>query len=151
MNGRKGYKKLKKLLSNITRVGLDTNILIYYLNSQSVFYPQVVQLFEIIFKRRINMVTSVITLAELLSFQAPTSMLKKLEEELLLVPNFQMQDVDRNVSKEAAAIRRRYKFRLVDSIQLASAISGKAQVFITNDHRLKSFKKLKIISLSDLA
>lgn len=97
------------------------------------------------------MITSVITLAELLSFKAPTPMLKRLEEELLLVPDLQISDVDKNISKEAAAIRRKYRFNLADSIQLATALQGKAKAFITNDHRLKSFKKLKIISLLDLA
>ena len=97
------------------------------------------------------MVTSILTLTELLSLKAPEPMLKILQSEFFVIPKLKVREVDRTIAVEAAAIRREYNFKLPDAIQLATALSVKAKAFITNDQRLKSFKKLKIISLSDLA
>ena len=59
-------------------------------------------------------------------------------------------NVDRTITVEAARIRREYGFRLPDSIQLATALFGKANALITNDERLKKFKELKVINLKDI-
>lgn len=151
MNGKRGCGKLRRIVSRYRIVGLDTNIFIYYFNGRSSFYSQALQLLETITQNQINTVSSMLTLAELLSFKAPDSALKQLEEELFLMPNLRLLEVDRNISRKAATIRREYQFKLPDAVQLATAVSAKAKVFITNDHRLKSFKKLKIIPLKDLA
>lgn len=94
------------------------------------------------------MITSVLTLVELLSFKAKEQALEKLESELLLVSNLSIIDVSPNIAKETARIRREYGFRLPDATQLATAKLNKVQAFITNDKRLKKFKELQVISLN---
>ena len=64
------------------------------------------------------------------------------------MPNLNIIDVDYKIALEAARIKREYKFRLPDSIQLATALIGKAQAFVTNDQRLKKFQELPIVMLS---
>lgn len=96
------------------------------------------------------MITSVLTLTELLSFKAPQHFIDLLEQELLFVPNLQMNEVTKAIAIEAAGIRREYRFRLADSIQLATAQEQKAEIFITNDQKLKQFKPLKILLLTEL-
>ena len=141
-------RNLRKTLSKFRSISLDTNVFVYYLDSNSSFYSQAEKLFEQIAVRNLSIFTSVITLSELLSFKATRPQLYKLEQELLLIPNLTMIDVNREVAKEAASIRREYGFRLPDSIQLATALVAKAQAFVTNDQRLKKFQQLPIVLLS---
>lgn len=96
------------------------------------------------------MVTSILTLTELLSFKAPERMIKILEDEFSSIPNLSLREVNQEVAQEAARIRRKYGLKIVDSIQVATALIGRAQAFITNDDHLKSFKELKILSLSQV-
>lgn len=141
---------MKKALNNFQSVGLDTNIFVYYFNRESSFYPQTEQLFRDIATLNLPIFTSVITLAELLSFKAPQLMIDNLEQELLLVPKLTMVEVTHQVAKESARIRRDYKFRLSDAIQLATAKLNKTQVFISNDARLKQFKEIKVMLIDEV-
>lgn len=77
-------------------------------------------------------------------------MLDKLEAELYSIPNLSILEVNRIIAKVAAKIGREYGYRLPDAIQLATAQDSKVQAFITNDDRLKRFKKLPIILLKDV-
>ena len=141
-------RNLRKKLSKFRSISLDTNIFVYYLDSNSSFYSHAEELFEQIAVRNLSIFTSVITLSELLSFKASRTQIYKLEQELLLISNLTMIDVNHEVAREAASIRREYGFRLPDSIQLATALIGRTQAFITNDQRLKNFQELPIILLS---
>ena len=135
---------MKKLLNNFELIGIDTNIFIYYLNRRSTFYNLADQLFSTIAKKRLQIVTSILTLTELLSFQAPNKLLTRLEEELLLIPNLALIVVNHEIAKEAARIRRVYQLRISDSIHLATATISKVQVFITNDKTLIHFKEVPV-------
>ncbi|MDO8498209.1 MAG: PIN domain-containing protein [bacterium] len=142
---------MKKILSKIQLLALDTNIVAYYLNRLSSFYPLSVKLFEYIIKKDISMVTSILTLTELLSLKAPEPMMKVLENEFFSISKLEVQEVDRMIAVKAAKIRRKYGFKLPDAIQLATALSAKARVFITNDQHMKNFKELKIVPLASFS
>ena len=145
-------KTLDKKLNKLKLVGLDTNIFIYYFEQNSEFGQSAKKIFDLLSTNSLNTVTSVISLMEILSPDFISKVAaRETEKKFFDIPNLKVLDVDRIITVEAARIKREYGFRLPDSIQLATAISGKAQAFITNDHRLKSFKQLKIISLLDLA
>jgi predicted nucleic acid-binding protein len=64
-------------------------------------------------------------------------------------PNLKLQSVDAVVSEKAAEIRATYNLRTPDAIQLASAITANAEAFLTNDHRLKRIKGIRIIVLKE--
>lgn len=74
----------------------------------------------------------------------------KLEIEFLSMPSLTLEKVDLETAREAAKIRRKYKFRLADSVQIATALQAKVQTFITNDRRLKPFRELPITLLTEL-
>lgn len=137
-------------LKNHKRVAVDTNIFIYHLTRESPFHLKAVNLFGTIIKKKINLITSNITIVEVLSFDAPENQIKLLEKEFLQIPNLKITEVNNSIAFEAAKIRRLYNFSLPDAIQLATALSAKAKVFITNDERLKKFKELKVILLTEL-
>ena len=141
---------MKNIVSKFHKVGIDTNIFTYYLDRNSPFYAKTEELFTQIARKNLLIITSVITLTELLSFKASQLQLNKLEQEFLLTPNLEVIDVGLEVAKESARIRREYGFRLPDSVQLATVINAKAQTFITNDKRLKLFKRLPITLLTEI-
>jgi predicted nucleic acid-binding protein len=58
-------------------------------------------------------------------------------------------DVNEAVAEEAARIRARYRFKTPDAIHLASAKLGGADLFVTNDDRLRQFLDLTVIVLRD--
>lgn len=138
---------MKKILSKLRSISLDTNVFVYYLDRESPFYSRAEGLFRQIADQNLPIFTSVMTLAELLSFKAPGPQLDKLEQELLLIPNLTMIDVNHQIAKDAARIRRNYGFRLPDSVQLATALFSRTQVFVSNDVKLAQFKELRVVLL----
>jgi len=131
-------------------IGLDSNIFSYQFHKHPIFGPIAKEIFDALSLNELHAVTSIITLIEVLSVKAPLIKLKQLEKQFSETPNLTVFDVNHEIALEAAKIRRKYGFRLPDSIQLATVIHAKAKVFITNDSRLKSLKKLKIVLLSEI-
>ena len=150
MSGKKGCKSLKKIVSKFEIIGIDTNIFIYYLNRNSQYHQVVENIFILFAKQKYQILTSTLTLTELLSFKTTEAASYNLEKEFLSIFQFLILDVSRGIASQAARIRRKYDFHLVDSIQLATALEGKAKAFITNDKRLKKFKELKVLLVSEL-
>jgi predicted nucleic acid-binding protein len=127
---------------------LDTNIFIYYFQKHPEFGPFVKPLFESILASEIKAVTSIIAITELLSLKAPQEDVDRLRTLFLEIPNLRTVDVNERIALDAAHIRRSYGFRLPDSIQLATAIYAKAEIFITNDKRLSGYDGIQIKMLS---
>jgi predicted nucleic acid-binding protein len=58
--------------------------------------------------------------------------------------------VDRAIAERAATIRAVHGFRTPDALHLATAHLAGADVFVTNDDKLRSFSGVKVIGLKDL-
>ncbi|MBI4096277.1 MAG: PIN domain-containing protein [Candidatus Levybacteria bacterium] len=143
---------MKRALSNYKKIGIDTNIFIYYLNQGSPYYLHAVALFTVFIKKQAILITSTLTLTEILSLKTTTEpLLSMIEEAIVSMPNLQLISADRIIAKRAAQIRRMYNFALTDSVQLATALENNAEVFITNDKKLQRFKKLPVILLTSLS
>ena len=138
---------MQKSLVNKKTIGIDTNIFIYYFANTSEFYNEAKAFFEYTILHKREFITSSLSIAELLSFQAQEPMIAALFDNLLQLPNLKIYSMDTNIAKEAARIRRLYRYSLSDAIQLATALYAKADVFVTNDKRLRSFKEIAISSL----
>lgn len=140
-----------KTLNNFKLVGIDTNLLIYYFENNPQFGEAAKNLFDALNHSKLQAVTSMIAVTEILSKKGlPEDIAKDLEEDLFEIPYLSILEVDRKIGTQAAMIRRTYQFGLPDSIQIATALSAKAKAFITNDDRLKKFKELKVILLKEL-
>lgn len=143
-------RSLKKNL-NVNRyrsIGLDTNLFIYYFQRHPHFGPLVREVFRSLSLRQTTQSTSVLTITELLSFKATEDALHRLEHELTTMPFLTIIDVNKDIARHAAKIRRVYGFRFVDAIQLATALHAGADSFITNDKKLTHFKELSVRLLS---
>jgi predicted nucleic acid-binding protein len=60
-------------------------------------------------------------------------------------------DVDRQIAERAAAIRAAHGYRTPDALHLATAAVVGADVFVSNDERLRGFSALRVVTLSALA
>lgn len=137
---------------NFSLAALDTNVFIYFFESNETFGRRVKLIFDQLTNNKLKGVTNITALAELLSSpKLNKKTVKETKNLFLSVPNLEIYPVDENIAVESAQIRRKYDFRLLDAIQLATAKRAKASVFITNDQRLKQFKSLKVILITDLA
>lgn len=141
---------MRKTLNKLEFLAIDTNIFVYFFTADSPFHLKSNVLFEEVFIKNIKIVTSNITLTEVLSYKASTSQIKLLEKELLNIPNLQIIELSNSIAIKAAQIRREYGYSLPDAIQLATAKLSKAKAFLTNDNRLKTYQGLKIILLSEI-
>lgn len=65
-------------------------------------------------------------------------------------PNLQLKGVGYNISIRAVKIRAKHGLKTPDAIFIATAIEEGAEVFVTNDLRLKRVGSIKIILLDDL-
>ena len=132
-------------------VGLDSNVFIYHFEDNPKFTPHINVVFENLAKKHISGVTSIISVAETLSYPMPQRIVQEIEEGFRSIPNLTIFDLNYKIAYEAARIRRLYRFlKLPDAVQLATALSAKAKIFITNDKRLKTFKELPITLLTEI-
>ena len=136
-------------IANIKFVGLDSNIFIYQFEANPEFNHITNTIFDRLSKNKLRAVTSIISLIESLSYPSPETILTQIKEGFT-IPNLTVLEVNMEIGLEAARIRREYGFRLGDAVQLATTTYSKTKVFITNDERLKKFKELKVILLSEL-
>ena len=129
---------------------LDSNIFIYNLEENFEFVRFTDSIFKRLIENKLKAVTSIISLAEILSFRKTSALTRQLTEDFINTPNLEVFDVNQDIVIEAARIRREYGFRLPDCIQLATAKYAKTDIFITNDRRLKKYKLLKVILLKEV-
>jgi len=132
-------------------VALDSNIFIYHFEDNQEFKLPVDLIYQGLIKTTIRAVTSVVSVIEALSYPMPDVVVKEIEEAFKNTPNLQILDVNHEIAREAAKIRRKYRaLRLPDAVQVASARFARAQIFITNDKRIKIFKELPIKLLTEI-
>lgn len=132
-------------------LALDSNIFIYHFEANPRYTSYTTHVFNTIINKSNTGITSIISLIETLSYPSPQTVLDQIEESFKTLPNFTMYDINQEIASQAAQIRRNYKIRLPDAVQLATALYAKADIFITNDSKLQGFNEIKIIQLVDSA
>lgn len=129
---------------NWIRVFFDTNIFIYLIEGIGDRRRRAVSLVESAHERGFEIVTSTLTLGEVLvhPIELGNFELSAAYEELLQPPAVTVIDLDRSAARMFAAIRKDKSIKPADAIQLACAASAQCDLFITNDERLAT----KIVS-----
>lgn len=144
-------------ISTSSTIALDSMVFIYFLESTlPQFHVPSTNLIQFLQTNPVSSLTSIISVVETLS--SPTLKLapEKTEAYLKFFQNFPrltVHSVDWSIGWEAARLRKEYPpLKTPDSIQLATALVHNADVFITNDDRLKnlSLPNLKILPVSQL-
>jgi predicted nucleic acid-binding protein len=138
-------------LVSYKRIGLDTNVLIYYIEEHPIFLKKIEPLIDKIVQGKATGITSYVTLLELLVKPLREGRLDLVDQyKTILTGQLEMVPIDEAVSVKAAQLRAKYGFRTPDAIQLASVIQKKGDVFITNDRGLKNVKEIKILTLEEI-
>jgi len=144
MNGIGNFKKYKK-------IALDTSIFVYQIGKISPYYPITFEIFKNVEEGQ-QCITTTITVTEFLvkpDKLKEEDLIRKHEDMLKYYPNLRIFPVEWDLTRLASKIRAKYNFKTPDAIQLALAVSEKADVFITNDRNMKAFKEVKVLALSD--
>ena len=134
------------------RVFLDSMALIYFIENNATYLPQLLPVFERVDRGLITGLSSYITLLEVLVQpirKQQADIARKYRETLTRGPNFTLFPVEESVAEKSAEIRARYNFRTPDAIQLATAELRGAECFITNDSQLKRFNGVEVLVLDD--
>lgn len=135
---------------NYRRIGLDTNVIIYYIEEHPVFLKKVEPLIDRIVEGKAIGITSYVTLLELLVKPIKEERFDLVEQyKTILMTQLEMVPLDESVSLRAAELRAKYGIKTPDAIQLASVISKKGDVFVTNDARLDVVEEIKVLTVSD--
>jgi predicted nucleic acid-binding protein len=142
-----------KLIKGKSLVALDTALFIYHFEKENRFFPATSYVFEQIENDRIKAVTTVISLAEILVKPMQIGAVQAIEDYQIVLNNFPhltILDIDQKMTFVAAEIRSSYGIKLPDALQIAGGLVSGANLFITNDKKLKKVKEIKVITLLDL-
>jgi len=135
-------------------VALDTAIFIYLIEEHPTYLPAVRPLFEGADRGELEIVTSAITLLEVLvvPYRAGNLPLAARYEALLTRSRgVRLIDLDRTQLRAAAQLRAVHGVRTPDALQLAAALTARCTVFVTNDRRLPPLPGLRIVQLTEFA
>jgi predicted nucleic acid-binding protein len=131
-------------------VGLDTAPLIYFIEENPTYLQAADAFFEAIFRSEFSVVTSVITIPEVLVYplrQGNTVLAQQYRDILFNSQGLTTIDIVSDIAEVAAQLRADYNLRTPDAIQMATAIAQGASFFLTNDARLPSLPDLSVLVL----
>ncbi|MBX3435349.1 MAG: type II toxin-antitoxin system VapC family toxin [Pirellulales bacterium] len=134
-------------------VGLDTAPLVYYIEEHPLFGPRLDPFFEAVAAGRIRVVTSTVTLLEVLVLplrQKDDALASKYNDILLSSEHVATVPVTPLIAQAAAELRATSKLKTPDAIQLATAIGHKAAAFLTGDRDFRDCRVTAILRVSEL-
>jgi predicted nucleic acid-binding protein len=132
-------------------VGVDTAIFIYFIEEHPQFLPVILPLFQEADQNKRELITSALTLMEVLvvPYRAGNWMLAERYEALLTRSRgVRLVDLSRDHLRAAAHLRATTSVKTPDALQLAAALSARCRTFITNDRRLPPIAGLRVVELS---
>ncbi|MGD9731604.1 MAG: type II toxin-antitoxin system VapC family toxin [Desulfamplus sp.] len=133
-------------------IGLDTSPLIYFIEENQKYIENVRLFFEQMDKGNFLVVTSTITLLEVLVHPLRNNNRELVKEyrDILLNSKLVTLEVSSAIAEKAAALRALYNIRTPDAIQISAAIDAGATHFFTNDVRLSPIQEIEILSLDSI-
>lgn len=141
-----------KLLS-VQTIFIDTAPIIYYIEAHPKYGPLVKKVVDFFQSNQMMAFTSVITLTEVLSKpieKGDKKLTREFSKFLKQGKNITLTDISSNIAEQAGNLRGKYlDLRTIDAIQISAAVDIDADVFLTNDKRLKKIKEIEIIILND--
>lgn len=133
-------------------IGVDASIFIYFIEEN----PNYLELLKGFFKKNkegeIKIVTSTITLLELLVQplkQSRNDLIEKYKKIFEESENIELIDLSPEISEISAKIRAKKGIRTPDAVHIGTSIYCNADFFLTNDKRLKSVEDISIVILDE--
>jgi predicted nucleic acid-binding protein len=141
------------LMSDLGRgpVGVDTVIFIYLIEA----HPQFLQIIEPLFREadagRITLITSALTLLEVLVVpyrRGDRLLAERYEAILTRSRGVRIADISRDYLHAAAQLRVTIGVKTPDSLQLVAAMAAGCSAFLTNDRELPALPGMRILQLA---
>ena len=132
-------------------VGVDTAIFIYFIEEQRQYLPLIDPLFKAADEGRREIITSALTLLEVLvvPYRSGNRLLAGRYEALLTRSRgVRIADLTREQLRGAAQLRAVTGVKTPDAMQLAAALTAGCTAFLTNDRRLPVIPGLRILQLA---
>jgi predicted nucleic acid-binding protein len=133
-------------------VALDTAAFIYFIEEHPLYLPALLPIFAAADSEELTIVTSAVTLLEVLvvPYRAGNLPLANRYEALLnRSRGVRLRKIDRGLLRAAAQLRASTGVRTPDALQLAAALSEGCTAFVTNDRRLPSLRGLRVLQVGD--
>jgi predicted nucleic acid-binding protein len=133
-------------------VGVDTVAFIYFIEAHPIYLPPLRPLFEAADRGALTLVTSAVTLLEVLvvPLRAGNQPLAQRYEALLTRgTGMVLREIDRALLRAAAQLRAVTGVRTPDALQLTAAVAEGCTTFVTNDRRLPPLPGLRILQLDN--
>jgi predicted nucleic acid-binding protein len=125
--------------------------LIYYIEEHPVLMEKVELFINKIEDGKAIGITSYVTMLELLVKPIQEGRFDLVDQyRTILSGKLEMVPLNEIVSIKSAELRAKYGFRTPAAIQLASVISRKGDVFVTNDKGLKKVTEIRVMVLDDI-
>ena len=135
-------------------IGVDAMTFIYLIEEHPTFLPIIAPLFRRADRGGERLVTSALTLLEVLvaPYRAGNRRLADRYEALLTRSRgIELVALTHDQLRAAAELRSAIKVKTPDALQLAAAIGAGCRAFVTNDRRLPSLAGLPVFQLSSYA
>jgi len=148
-----GRTRFQSFLAGHPVVGIDTSILIYFVQDHVRYGRRCTELFDRIERGHTSAVTSTLSLLEVLV--APY----RLNDEplaqqffalLSTYPGLKWIPPTLEIADRAAMIRARYGLKTPDSIQIGTALEQGATAFLGNDKALRKVREIESLLLDDV-
>ena len=135
-------------------LAVDTAIVIYVIEEHPRYLPLVLPLFEEADAGKRDLVTSALTLLEVLVVPYRDGAIRLAEQYELLLTNsrgVRVIDITRDQLRAAAQLRAATGMKTPDALQMAAAIGAGCKTFLTNDRGLPAVPGLRIVQLAPYA
>jgi predicted nucleic acid-binding protein len=132
-------------------VAVDTAIFIYFIEENPRFLPEILPLFTQADQGKRELITSALTLLEVLvvPYRAGNRRLAERYEALLTRSRgIRLVELSHDQLRAAAQLRAATNVKTPDALQVVAAISGGCTTFLTNDRRLPPVPGLRILELA---
>lgn len=134
-------------------VAVDTSIFIYLMDRHAEYGTAVRPLFEAADRGEARLVTSAVTLLEVLVVPlraGDTALARRYQALLTASRGLTLVDLDRPLLYAAAQLRATHGVPTPDALQLAAGLRHRCGCFLTNDRRLPEVPGLPVVQLADV-
>jgi len=135
-------------------VGADTALFIHLIEERPPFLSLIEPLFREADEGRRELVTSAITLLEVLvvPYRAGNRPLAERYEALLMRSRgVRVVDLSVDQLRAAAQLRATFGVKTPDALQIVAALTGGCTTLVTNDRRIPSIAGMRVLRLADYA
>jgi predicted nucleic acid-binding protein len=142
------------LFSEISSIFFDTAPLIYFIEGHAEFGERIRKTIDFFQLSNRETYSSVITLTEVLPKPIQKGNMLLAEDFLRFFKprkHFSIFQISREIAVEAGKLRGQYSFlKSMDALQIATALSVNADLFLTNDKKLLQIPVMKIWTMDNL-